>query len=140
VIVSPIPISGLLTTTNPERVKFPLWLDRVNFIEERWDACKVFCRPETNDARRKRHGFLNSIGRDVKARPTKWIELLFLCVVMQPVICYWATWLKRRKLAELDEVKRMLDDTKEQLSAVSLGMADAGSHTKSTACQLIACY
>ena len=53
------------------------------------------------------------IGRDVKARPTEWIELLVLCVLMQPVLLYWATWLKRRKLAELEEVKRMLDGTNE---------------------------
>jgi hypothetical protein len=53
------------------------------------------------------------IRRDVMARPTEWIELLVLCVLMQPVIWYWATWLKRRKLAELDEVSRMLEGTKE---------------------------
>lgn len=52
------------------------------------------------------------IGKDVKARPTEWIELLVLCVLMQPVIWYWATWLRRRKLAELDEVERILDGMK----------------------------
>lgn len=54
-----------------------------------------------------------TIGQDVRARPTEWIELLVLCVLMQPVIWYWAGWLRRRKLAELDEVKRMLDGLKE---------------------------
>jgi hypothetical protein len=53
------------------------------------------------------------IGKDVKARPKEWIEVLILCVLMQPVIWYWATWLKRRKLAELGEVKRILNGTKE---------------------------
>jgi hypothetical protein len=54
-----------------------------------------------------------AIGRDVKARPTEWIEVLVLCVLMQPVIWYWATWLKRRKQAERHEVKRILDGVKE---------------------------
>jgi len=31
-------------------------------------------------------------------------------VVMQPVIWYWAAWLRRRKLAELKEVKKILDE------------------------------
>jgi len=52
------------------------------------------------------------IRRDVQARPTEWIEVLVLCVLMQPVLWYWAMWLKRRKLAELDEVKQMLDGTR----------------------------
>jgi hypothetical protein len=29
---------------------------------------------------------------------------------MQPVIWYWAAWLRRRKLAELNEVKEILDE------------------------------
>jgi hypothetical protein len=31
-------------------------------------------------------------------------------VLMQPVIWYWAAWLGRRKLAELNELKRFLDE------------------------------
>lgn len=53
------------------------------------------------------------IGKDVKARPTEWIGLLILCVLMQPLIWYWATWLRRRKLAELDEVERIFDEMKD---------------------------
>ena len=29
---------------------------------------------------------------------------------LQPVIWYWADWLRRRKLAELNEVKKLLDE------------------------------
>ncbi len=49
------------------------------------------------------------IGPDVKVRPKEWIEVLVACTLMQPVIWYWAGWLKRRKMAELNEVKRILD-------------------------------
>jgi hypothetical protein len=38
------------------------------------------------------------------------VELLVACVLMQPVIWYWAAWLRRRQLAELNEVKRILDE------------------------------
>jgi hypothetical protein len=34
-------------------------------------------------------------------------EVLVACVIMQPVIWYWAAWLRRRKLAELKEVKKL---------------------------------
>lgn len=54
-----------------------------------------------------------TIGRDVKARPWDWIEVLVLCVVMQPVIWYWAGWLRRRKLAELAEVNNLLSEMKD---------------------------
>ena len=53
------------------------------------------------------------IGRDVKTRPTDWIELLVLCVVMQPVIWYWARCLRRRKQAELEEVQKILAEMKD---------------------------
>ena len=47
------------------------------------------------------------IGRDVKVHPREWIEVLVLCVLMLPVIGFWAVWLRRRKLAELNEVKNL---------------------------------
>ena len=51
-----------------------------------------------------------TIGIDVRARPKEWLTVLILSVVMQPVIWWWAAWLRRRKMAELDEVKRVLDE------------------------------
>jgi hypothetical protein len=54
-----------------------------------------------------------TIGTDVKAHPRDWLELLIACVLMQPVIWYWAAWLRRRKLAELREVERILDQMKD---------------------------
>jgi len=43
----------------------------------------------------------------------EWIEVLVLCVAMQPVIWCWARWLRRRKLAEFEEVKGILNEMKE---------------------------
>ena len=51
-----------------------------------------------------------SIGRDVKAHPTDWVEVLVASVIMQPLIWSWAAWLRRRKLAELSDVNRILDE------------------------------
>jgi glucan phosphoethanolaminetransferase (alkaline phosphatase superfamily) len=51
-----------------------------------------------------------TIGQDVMAHPKDWVELLIACVLMQPVIWYWAVWLRRRKLAELNEVNIILDE------------------------------
>ncbi len=51
-----------------------------------------------------------TIGRDVRAHPGDWVGLLIACVLMQPVIWYWAAWLRRRKLRELNEVKEILDE------------------------------
>ena len=51
-----------------------------------------------------------TIGQDVRAHPKDWVEVLVACVLMQPVIWYWAAWLRRRKLAELNEVKQILDE------------------------------
>ena len=51
------------------------------------------------------------IGQDVGAHPKEWAALLIVCVLMQPVLLwYGAGWLRRRKLAELDEVKQILDE------------------------------
>ena len=52
-----------------------------------------------------------TIGQDVKAHPKAWTALLVVCVLMQyPLIWWWAGWLRRRKLAELNEVKQILDE------------------------------
>jgi hypothetical protein len=52
-----------------------------------------------------------TIGQDVKAHPKVWVVVLVACVLMQyPVIWYWADWLRRRKLAELNEVKKIMDE------------------------------
>jgi Na+/melibiose symporter-like transporter len=51
-----------------------------------------------------------TIGQNVRAHPKDWVELLVACVLMQPVLWYGAAWLRRRKLAELNEVKKILDE------------------------------
>jgi Na+/melibiose symporter-like transporter len=52
-----------------------------------------------------------TIGQDVKANPKVWVVVLVACVLMQyPVIWYGAVWLRRRKLAELNEVKKIMDE------------------------------
>jgi hypothetical protein len=51
-----------------------------------------------------------TIGQDVKAHPKAWVVLLVVCVLMQyPVIRYWVDWLRRRKLAELNEVTKIMN-------------------------------
>jgi hypothetical protein len=52
-----------------------------------------------------------TIGQDVGAHPKEWVALLVVCVLMQyPVIWYGAVWLRRRKLAELNQVKKIMDE------------------------------
>jgi Na+/melibiose symporter-like transporter len=52
-----------------------------------------------------------TIGQDVGAHPKSWVALLVACVLMQyPVIWYGVAWLRRRKLAELNEVTKILDE------------------------------
>jgi len=51
------------------------------------------------------------IGQDVRAHPKGWVALLVACVLMQPaMLWYGAAWLRRRKLAELNEVTKILDE------------------------------
>jgi hypothetical protein len=51
------------------------------------------------------------IGQDFRAHPKSWIVLLVVCVLMQPVMLwYGAGWLRRRKQAELHEVKQILNE------------------------------
>ena len=55
------------------------------------------------------------IGQDFRAHPKSWLVLLVVCVLMQPVLLlYWVGWLRRRKLAELAEVKSILDEMDDQ--------------------------
>ena len=54
-----------------------------------------------------------TIGREVRAHPKDWLEVLIACVLMQPVIWSWAAWLRRRKMAELREVTEILDELKD---------------------------
>lgn len=46
---------------------------------------------------------------NVIAHPTEWLELMVATVLMQPVLWLFATWLHRRKIAELNEVTRLLE-------------------------------
>ncbi len=55
-----------------------------------------------------------TIGQDVRGHPKDWVEVLVACVLMQPVIWYWAVWLRRRKLAELNEVRKILNEMDEK--------------------------
>jgi len=50
------------------------------------------------------------IGQDVGAHPKGWVALLVACVLMQAVLLwYGVARLRRRKLAELNEVKQIRD-------------------------------
>jgi Na+/melibiose symporter-like transporter len=50
------------------------------------------------------------IGQQVSAHPRDWVELLVVCVLMQPVLWYGVAWFRRRKLAEWNEVKQILNE------------------------------
>lgn len=52
--------------------------------------------------------------QQVSAHPKDWVELLVACVLMQPVLSYGAAWFRRRKLAELNEVKGILYEMDEK--------------------------
>lgn len=54
-----------------------------------------------------------TIRPDVRAHPTDWLGVLIASVLMQPVIWFWAARLRRHKLAELHEVKTILDELDE---------------------------
>jgi hypothetical protein len=47
---------------------------------------------------------------DVMAHPRGWLALLVISVLMQPVFWFFAGWLRRRKVAELNEVTRLLEE------------------------------
>jgi hypothetical protein len=51
------------------------------------------------------------IGQDVRAHPKGWVALLVACVLMQPaMLWYGVAWLRCRKLAELNEITKILDE------------------------------
>lgn len=51
-----------------------------------------------------------TIRLDVIAHPRDWLVVMVASVLMQPVIWFWAAWLRRRKLVELNEVKKLLEE------------------------------
>ena len=51
-----------------------------------------------------------TIRLDVMAHPKDWMEVMVVCVLMQPVLWFGVAWLRRRKLAELNQVKQLLDE------------------------------
>jgi hypothetical protein len=51
----------------------------------------------------------------VGAHPKLWVAVLVACVLMQyPVIWYAADWLRRRKLEELNEVEKIMNEMDEK--------------------------
>jgi hypothetical protein len=51
-----------------------------------------------------------TIRLDVNANPRSWLALMVVSVLMQPVIWFFALWLRRRKVVELNEVTRLLEE------------------------------
>ena len=49
-----------------------------------------------------------TIRLNVIAHPRDWLALLLACILMQPVLWFGALWLRRRKLAELNKVTKLL--------------------------------
>jgi hypothetical protein len=54
-----------------------------------------------------------TIRSEVMAHPGDWLEVLVASVLMQPVIWFWASRLRRRKMAELNEVTKILGQMNE---------------------------
>lgn len=54
-----------------------------------------------------------TIGPDVRAHPAVWLGQLTASVAVVPAIFLLMAWYRRRKLAELDEIKRILDEIKD---------------------------
>lgn len=54
-----------------------------------------------------------TIGPNVKLHPGDWLTVLVASVLMQPVLWFWAAWLRRRSLAELNAVEQILNQIKE---------------------------
>jgi hypothetical protein len=54
-----------------------------------------------------------TIGPDVRAHPAVWVGQLTASVVVLPAIFLLLAWYRRRKLAELDEIKRILEEMKD---------------------------
>jgi hypothetical protein len=55
-----------------------------------------------------------TIGPDFKAHPAEWLAPLVASFLVLPVIFFWSAWYRRRKLAELDQVEKILSEMKDQ--------------------------
>jgi len=53
-----------------------------------------------------------TVGPDVTARPKDWLEVLLASILMVPLTFLWVAWQRRRRVAELNEVQKMLDELK----------------------------
>lgn len=53
-----------------------------------------------------------TVGPELNAHPAKW-ALLMVNVLILPAIFSWLAWYRRRKLAELNEVRKILDEMKD---------------------------
>jgi hypothetical protein len=53
------------------------------------------------------------IGPDVHAHPTDWLRDIGILIVGLVGVFVWLTWYRQRKLARLDEVKKLLDGMKD---------------------------
>ena len=51
-----------------------------------------------------------AIAPDVHAHPTDWLKVLGAVVLMVAGMYIWLAWYRRRKLAELNEAKKILDE------------------------------
>jgi hypothetical protein len=51
-----------------------------------------------------------TIRLEVMAHPTEYLAMMVVIVVMLPVIWFGAMWFRRRKVAELNEVTRLLEE------------------------------
>jgi len=56
-----------------------------------------------------------AIRPDVKAHPNQWLGLLVASILIQPAMLFWAARFRRRKLAELHEVKHILDEMNDSM-------------------------
>jgi flagellar biogenesis protein FliO len=54
-----------------------------------------------------------AIGPDIHAHPTDWLQVLGAVFLMVLGAVLWLAWYRRRKLAELHEVKGILDEMKD---------------------------
>jgi hypothetical protein len=54
-----------------------------------------------------------AIAPDVDAHPMYWLGALIAALLALPVNLYWVFWYRRRKRAELKEVKKILQEINE---------------------------
>jgi len=55
-----------------------------------------------------------TLGPNLKSHPASWMVTLIASLFGLPAIFAWAMWLKRRKVAELNEVTKILADLRDQ--------------------------